>query len=234
MVRQGKRYRAAAEKIDRLKPYPLAEALELARSLAGAKFDETVEVAVRLGVDPRKSEQMVRGSVVLPHGLGKSVRVLVFAKGEKEREAREAGADFVGAEDLAAQIEGGWLEFDRALATPDMMGMVGKLGKILGPRGLMPNPKSGSVSFDVARMVREAKAGKVDFRVDKAGIVQAPVGKASFPAEALRENAGALLEAVQRLKPASSKGAYIRGVSVSTTMGPGIRVDHQAVTAAYR
>ncbi|MFQ5913404.1 MAG: 50S ribosomal protein L1 [Nitrospinota bacterium] len=234
MAKQGKRYRSAAEKIDRSKKHALPGALDLARSLAGAKFDETVELAVRLGVDPRKSEQMVRGSVVLPRGLGKTVRVLVFAKGDKEREAREAGADSVGGEDLASRIEGGWLGFDRAVATPDMMSVVGKLGKILGPRGLMPNPKSGSVSFDVGRMVRDAKAGKVDFRVDKAGIVHAAVGKASFETEALVENAGALLESLQRLKPASAKGAYIRTVSVSTTMGPGIQVDPQAVAASYR
>ena len=234
MANPGKRYTAAAEKIDRSKRYALSEALELARSGAGTKFDETVEVAVKLGVDPRKSEQMVRGSVVLPQGLGKSVRVLVFAKGEKEKEARDAGADHVGGEDLAARIEGGWLEFESVIATPDMMSVVGKLGKILGPRGLMPNPKSGSVSFDVERMVRDAKAGKVDFRVDKAGIVHAPLGMVSFETAALLDNAGALLESIQRLRPASAKGVYIRSVSVSTTMGPGIKVDHQAVAATYR
>jgi large subunit ribosomal protein L1 len=234
MPNQGKRFRSAAEKIDRDKRYELPEALELVRSFAGAKFDETVEVAVRLGVDPRKAEQMVRGSVVLPQGLGKSVRVLVFAKGEKEKEATDAGADYVGAEDMATKIGEGWLDFDRVVATPDLMGVVGKLGKVLGPRGLMPNPKSGSVSFDVARMVRDAKAGKVDFRVDKAGIVHAPLGKASFEASALLENAAALLETIQRLRPASAKGTYIRSVSVSTTMGPGIGVDHQAVAASYR
>ena len=234
MANPGKRYSAANGKIDRSKRYELAEALELARSLAGTKFNETVEVAVKLGVDPRKSDQMVRGSVVLPRGLGKSVRVLVFAKGEKEKEARDAGADHVGGEDMAARIGEGWLDFESVVATPDMMAVVGKLGKILGPRGLMPNPKSGSVSFDVARMVRDTKAGKVDFRVDKAGIVHAPLGKADFDASALLENAGALLESIQRLRPASAKGAYIRGMSISTTMGPGIKVDHQAVAAAYR
>lgn len=234
MANPGKRYSAANGKIDRSKRYELAEALELARSLAGTKFNETVEVAVKLGVDPRKSDQMVRGSVVLPCGLGKSVRVLVFAKGEKEKEARDAGADHVGGEDMAARIREGWLDFESVVATPDMMAVVGKLGKILGPRGLMPNPKSGSVSFDVARMVRDTKAGKVDFRVDKAGIVHAPLGKADFDASALLENAGALLESIQRLRPASAKGAYIRGMSISTTMGPGIKVDHQAVAAAYR
>jgi len=234
MANPGKRYSAANEKIDRSKRYGLAEALELARSLAGTKFNETVEVAVKLGVDPRKSDQMVRGSVVLPRGLGKSVRVLVFAKGEKEKEARDAGAEHVGGADMAAKIGEGWLDFDSVVATPDMMAVVGKLGKILGPRGLMPNPKSGSVSFDVARMVRDTKAGKVDFRVDKAGIIHAPLGKADFDASALLENAGALLESIQRLRPASAKGAYIRSMSISTTMGPGIKVDHQAVATTYR
>lgn len=234
MANPGKRYSAANEKIDRSKRYELAEALELARSLAGTKFNETVEVAVKLGVDPRKSDQMVRGSVVLPRGLGKSVRVLVFAKGEKEKEARDAGAEHVGGADMAAKIGEGWLDFDSVVATPDMMAVVGKLGKILGPRGLMPNPKSGSVSFDVARMVRDTKAGKVDFRVDKAGIIHAPLGKADFDASALLENAGALLESIQRLRPASAKGAYIRSMSISTTMGPGIKVDHQAVATTYR
>jgi len=234
MANPGKRYSAANEKIDRSKRYELAKALELARSLAGTKFNETVEVAVKLGVDPRKSDQMVRGSVVLPRGLGKSVRVLVFAKGEKEKEARDAGAEHVGGADMAAKIGEGWLDFDSVVATPDMMAVVGKLGKILGPRGLMPNPKSGSVSFDVARMVRDTKAGKVDFRVDKAGIIHAPLGKADFDASALLENAGALLESIQRLRPASAKGAYIRSMSISTTMGPGIKVDHQAVATTYR
>jgi len=234
MANPGKRYSAANEKIDRSKRYELAEALELARSLAGTKFNETVEVAVKLGVDPRKSDQMVRGSVVLPRGLGKSVRVLVFAKGEKEKEARDAGAEHVGGADMAAKIGEGWLDFDSVVATPDMMAVVGKLGKILGPRGLMPNPKSGSVSFDVARMVRDTKAGKVDFRVDKAGIIHAPLGKADFDASALLENAEALLESILRLRPASAKGAYIRSMSISTTMGPGIKVDHQAVATTYR
>jgi large subunit ribosomal protein L1 len=234
MANPGKRYSAANEKIDRSKRYGLAEALELARSLAGTKFNETVEVAVKLGVDPRKSDQMVRGSVVLPRGLGKSVRVLVFAKGEKEKEARDAGAEHVGGEDMSAKIGEGWMDFDSVVATPDMMAVVGKLGKILGPRGLMPNPKSGSVSFDVARMVRDTKAGKVDFRVDKAGIIHAPLGKADFDASALLENAEALLESILRLRPASAKGAYIRSMSISTTMGPGIKVDHQAVATTYR
>lgn len=234
MATNGKRFSAAREKVERNKLYPLPEALDMARSTAGTKFDETVEIAIRLGVDPRKSDQMIRGSVVLPRGLGKSVSVLVFAKGEKEMEARDSGADHVGGEDMAEKIQGGWLEFDSVLATPDMMAVVGKIGKILGPRGLMPSPKSGSVSFDVARMVRDAKAGKVDFRVDKAGIVHAAIGKASFDTASLVENAGALLEAVQRMRPASAKGTYMRSVSVSSTMGPGVKVDHQAVAATYR
>lgn len=234
MATNGKRFSAAREKVERNKLYSLPEALDMARSTAGAKFDETVEIAIRLGVDPRKSDQMIRGSVVLPRGLGKSVSVLVFAKGEKEMEARDSGADHVGGEDMAEKIQGGWLEFDSVLATPDMMAVVGKIGKILGPRGLMPSPKSGSVSFDVARMVRDAKAGKVDFRVDKAGIVHAAIGKASFDTASLVENAGALLEAVQRMRPASAKGTYMRSVSVSSTMGPGVKVDHQAVAATYR
>ena len=234
MATNGKRFSAAREKVERNKLYPLPEALDMARSTAGTKFDETVEIAIRLGVDPRKSDQMIRGSVVLPRGLGKTVSVLVFAKGEKEMEARDSGADHVGGEDMAEKIQGGWLEFDSVLATPDMMAVVGKIGKILGPRGLMPSPKSGSVSFDVARMVRDAKAGKVDFRVDKAGIVHAAIGKASFDTASLVENAAALLEAVQRMRPASAKGTYMRSVSVSSTMGPGVKVDHQAVAATYR
>ncbi len=229
MAASGKRFSAAAEKVERNKQYSLFEALDLAKSASSVNFDETVEIAIRLGVDPRKSDQMIRGSVVLPQGLGKNVRILVFAKGEKEMEARDSGADHVGGEDMAEKIQGGWLEFDSVLATPDMMSVVGKLGKTLGPRGLMPNPKSGSVSFDVARMVRDAKAGKVDFRVDKAGIIHAVVGKASFEASSLVENAGALLDSIQRMRPASAKGAYIRSVSVSTTMGPGIKVDPKAV-----
>jgi large subunit ribosomal protein L1 len=191
-----------------------------------ARFDETVEVAVRLGVDPRHADQMVRGSVVMPHGIGKVARVVVFAKSEKEKEALEAGADYVGAEDLVAKIQQeGWLEFDRAVATPDMMSVVGRLGRILGPRGLMPNPKSGTVTFEVGRVVREIKAGKVDFRVDKAGIIHAPVGRVSFPEEALSENARAIIDALIRMKPASSKGQYIKGIAVSSTMGPGVKVD---------
>lgn len=221
----AKRYAQALVSLDPSRSYSLEEAVELVKKTATAKFDETVETAIRLGVNPKHADQMVRGAVVLPHGIGKSVRVLVFAKGEKEKEAREAGADFVGAEDMVERIQGGWLDFDNAIATPDMMGQVGRLGKILGPRGLMPNPKVGTVTFDVARAVREVKAGKVEFKVDKAGIIHAPVGRASFPPSQLHENALALLEAVMKAKPASAKGHYLRGVTLSATMGPGIRVD---------
>jgi large subunit ribosomal protein L1 len=231
----GKRYKAARNLVDRMRRYDLSEALSLVRKIHPAEFDETVEVAVRLGVDPRHADQMVRGSVVMPHGIGKVPRVLVFAKGEKEKEALEAGADYVGAEDLVAKIQQeNWLEFDRAVATPDMMSLVGRLGRLLGPRGLMPNPKSGSVTFDVGRVVREIKAGKVEFRVDKAGIIHAPVGKVSFTDEALVENARALIEALIRLKPASSKGQYIRGIAVSSTMGPGVKVDPTQAAATPR
>jgi large subunit ribosomal protein L1 len=231
----GKKYKAARNLVDRMKRYDLPEALSLVRKIHPAKFDETVEVAVRLGVDPRHADQMVRGSVVMPHGIGKVPRVLVFAKGEKEKEALEAGADYVGAEDLVTKIQQeNWLEFDRAVATPDMMSLVGRLGRLLGPRGLMPNPKSGSVTFDVGRVVREIKAGKVEFRVDKAGIIHAPVGKVSFTDEALVENARALIEALIRLKPASSKGQYIRGIAVSSTMGPGVKVDPTQAAATPR
>ncbi|MEJ5375642.1 MAG: 50S ribosomal protein L1 [bacterium] len=226
MARRGKKYRAAKEKIDSAKRYSLEEAVDLVLQTHYANFDESVDVAIRLGVDPRHADQMVRGAVVLPHGLGKQVRVLVFAKGEKEKEAQEAGADYVGAEDLAEKIQKeGWLEFDKAIATPDLMGMVGKLGRILGPRGLMPNPKVGTVTFDVARAVREVKAGKVDFKVDKAGVVHAPVGKVSFGREPLLENIKTLLETIVRLKPASSKGVYLRAMALSSTMGPGVKVD---------
>lgn len=231
----GKRYKAARNLVDRTKRYGLPEALSLVRKIHPAKFDETVEVAVRLGVDPRHADQMVRGSVVMPHGIGKVARVLVFAKGEKEKEALEAGADYVGAEDLVAKIQQeGWLEFDRAVATPDMMSLVGRLGRLLGPRGLMPNPKSGTVTFEVGRVVREIKAGKVEFRVDKAGIIHAPVGKVSFTDEALVDNARALIEALIRLKPSSSRGQYIRGIAVSSTMGPGVKIDPTQTAATPR
>jgi large subunit ribosomal protein L1 len=225
MAKRGKKYLEAAKKIEAGKRYSFNEAIDLVVAVKRAKFDETVAAAIRLGVNPAHADQMVRGSVVLPNGLGKSVRVLVFAKGEKEKEALEAGADVVGSEDVVEKIKGGWLEFDRVIATPDMMGSVGKLGKILGPRGLMPNPKVGTVTFDVARTVQELKAGKVEFRVEKAGIVHCPIGKASFGADKLKENFLALIEMIIKLKPASSKGIYIRSISLSTVMGPGVKVD---------
>ncbi|MGP0566896.1 50S ribosomal protein L1 [Nitrospina sp. 32_T5] len=224
MARHGKKYRAAAEKIDRNQRYALEEALQLARGGVEAKFDQSLDVAVRLGVDPRKADQNIRGSVVLPKGTGKKFRVLVFAKGEKETEAREAGAEFVGGDDLVKKIQDGWFEFDRVVATPDMMGTVGKLGKVLGPRGLMPNPKTGTVTFDVADAIRQIQAGKVDFRVDKAGIVHASVGKASFSVEDLAENFKEFMGTLVKMKPSTAKGVYIRGVSLSTTMGPGVKV----------
>ena len=230
MARTSKGYSAAVAKVDRERQYPVAEALALARQTARAKFDETVEVAVRIGVDPRKADQNVRGTVILPHGTGKTVRVAVFAKGDKAREAEEAGADVVGAEDLVKRIsEEGWVEFDKAVATPDMMGMVGRLGKILGPRGLMPNPKVGTVTMDVARAVQELKGGKVEYRVDRAGNVHVPVGKVSFSEQQLLDNVNSLLGSLIRAKPASAKGSYLLRVTVSNTMGPGIRVDPTTV-----
>ncbi len=225
MSNKGKGYLKEREKVESGQRYALAEAVELALSTARAKFDETAEVAIKLGVNPKHADQMVRGSVVLPNGLGKSVRVLVFAKGDKEREALDAGAEFAGSDDLVEKIKGGWMEFDRIVATPDMMGSVGKLGKILGPRGLMPNPKVGTVTFDVKNAVEELKAGKVEFRVEKAGIVHSPVGKASFGASKLMENILALMESIMKLKPASSKGTYLKAISLSTTMGPGVKID---------
>ena len=225
MFKRGKGFLEAKKKIESGKRYTLKEAVNLIVATSRTKFDETVDAAIRLGVNPAHADQMVRGSVVLPHGLGKSVRVLVFAKGEKEKEAIDAGADVVGTDDIIEKIKNGWLEFDRVVATPDMMGSVGKLGKILGPRGLMPNPKVGTVTFDVAKAVNELKAGKVEFRVEKAGIVHSPVGKVSFGAEKLLENVSALIETIIKLKPASSKGTYLKSISISTTMGPGIKVD---------
>jgi large subunit ribosomal protein L1 len=225
MLRRGKRILAAKAKVEPNKRYTLKEAAEMVVSMAGAKFDETVDAAVRLGVNPAHADQMVRGSVVLPNGLGKTVRVLVFAKGDKEKEALEAGADLVGSDDIIEKIKGGWLEFDRVIATPDMMGSVGKIAKILGPRGLMPNPKVGTVTFEVANAVKELKAGKVEFRVEKAGIVHSPVGKVSFGAEKISENVSALLETIIKLKPASSKGLYIKSIALSSTMGAGVRID---------
>ena len=224
MARAGKRIRAALEKIEPLKEYELSEAVRLAKETAQAKFDESVDVAVRLGVDSRKADQNIRGSVLLPQGTGKNFRILVFAKGEKEAEARQAGAEFIGGEDLMKKIQGGWLEFDRVVATPDMMGVVGRLGKILGPRGMMPNPKTGTVTFNIKEAINEIQTGKVDFRVDKTGIVHAPIGKASFSVEGLAENFDALMAALIRLKPSSSKGRYVKGISLSSTMGAGIRV----------
>ncbi len=224
MSKHGKRHRAAAEKIDPDAKYKLKEALVLATSVKSEKFDESVDVAIRLSVDPRKADQNIRGSVVLPKGTGKKFRVLVFAKGEKEKEARDAGAEAVGGDDLVKKIQEGWMEFDRVVATPDMMGQVGKLGKILGPRGLMPNPKTGTVTFDVKQAVESIQAGKVDYRVDKAGIVHASLGRASFSVEALEENFHSLMGALVKAKPASSKGHYVKGISVSTTMGVGVRV----------
>ncbi len=224
MAKSGKKMKAALEKVDREKTYEPAEAVKLAKETAPAKFDETVDVAVRLGVDPRKADQNIRGSVVLPKGTGKKFRVLVFAKGEKEAEAKKAGAEFVGGEDLVKKIQGGWLEFDRVVATPDMMGQVGKLGKVLGPRGMMPNPKTGSVTFDVKAAIEEIQAGKVEFRVDKSGIVHATLGRVSFSVEDLAENFDALMATLVKLKPASSKGHYVKGISLSSTMGPGVKV----------
>jgi len=212
----------------------LREATQLAMSAARAKFDETADVAIKLGVNPKHADQMIRGSVVLPHGLGKTVRVLVFAKGDKEREALDAGADCAGSDDLVEKIKGGWMEFDRVVATPDMMGAVGKLGKILGPRGLMPNPKVGTVTFDIKGAVEELKAGKVEFRVEKAGIVHSPVGKISFGADKLTENILALVESILKLKPASSKGTYLKALSLSTTMGPGVSIDPMDVRSTLR
>ena len=222
---KGKKHKAAHEKIDRSRVYELEEALKVIKDASFAKFDETVDVAVRLGVNPKHADQMVRGSVMLPHGTGKETRVVVFAKGEKEKEAVNAGADVVGAESLIEKITQGWLDFDKAIATPDMMGMVGKIGKILGPRGLMPNPKVGTVTFNVSDAVADLKKGKIEFKVDKAGIVHARTGKISFAVEKLRDNVSALIDALIKLKPPTSKGVYLKSIVLSTTMGPGIKVN---------
>jgi large subunit ribosomal protein L1 len=227
----GKKGEAANEKVEKGKEYLLEEAISKVKELSHTKFDETVDLALNLGVDPRKSDQMVRGTVVLPHGTGKTLRVLVFAKGEKEKEARDAGADFVGADDMVEKITKGWLDFDKVVATPDIMGVVGKLGKVLGPRGLMPNPKLGTVTFDVAKAVKDIKAGKVEYKTEKAGVVHVPIGKVSFDAQKLQENAKAIVESVNKSKPSTSKGKYLKGLYISSTMGPSIKVDVSSVTA---
>ena len=225
MSGKGKKYRESALKVDKLRRYTFEEAIQLSIDCGYAKFNESLDLAIRLGVDPRHADQMVRGTVALPNGVGKEVRVVVFAKGEKEKEAMDAGADYAGSDDLLEKIQGGWLEFDKAIATPDMMGSVGKLGRVLGPRGLMPNAKLGTVTFDVARAVTEIKAGKIDFKVDKTGIVHASVGKIDFGLEKLVENISSFIETIQRLKPPASKGTYYRSIAVSSTMGPGVKVD---------
>jgi large subunit ribosomal protein L1 len=224
-MKPGKKRRASIEKLDRDRRYSLEDACQLVKEMAFAKFDESVDVAVRLGVNPKHADQMVRGAMVLPHGTGKSIRVLVFAKGDKEKEATEAGADFAGSDELVAKVSEGFMDFDRVIATPDMMGMVGKLGRILGPRGLMPNPKVGTVTFDVKTAVSEAKAGKVEYRVEKAGIVHARIGKVNFTEQALMTNANALIHALLRAKPSTAKGTYLKSITMSSTMGPGVRID---------
>lgn len=225
MPKRGKKYNESIKDFDSLKKYDLAEGVQKSLDMSYVKFDETVDVAVRLGVDPRHSDQMVRGSVALPNGIGKEVKVLVFAKGEKEKAAREAGADFICDDETLEKIKGGWFGFDKAVATPDMMGTVGKIGRLLGPRGLMPNAKTGTVTFEVEKAIQELKAGKIDFRVDKTGIVHVPVGKASFGVDKLKENIVAFIETINKLKPASSKGTYMKSITVSTTMGPGVKLD---------
>jgi large subunit ribosomal protein L1 len=222
---RGKKYKAALSKVDKSKHYQLDEAVSLVKQLSFSKFDGTVDIAVNLGVDPRQADQNVRGAVALPHGLGKTVRIVVFAKGEAAQVASNAGVEAVGGDDLATKINGGWLDFDQVIATPDMMGVVGKLGRVLGPRGLMPNPKLGTVTMDVAKAINELKAGRVEYRVDKAGIVHAPVGKVSFPAEKLLDNARTVVEAIAKAKPATAKGTYLKKLSVSATMSPSVRVD---------
>ncbi|HEY5648353.1 MAG TPA: 50S ribosomal protein L1 [Nitrospiria bacterium] len=228
----GKKYEAGLAKVED-REYSVSEAIKVVKEAAFAKFDESVDLAVQLGVDPKYSDQMVRGSVLLPHGTGKTVRVAVFAKGDKEKEAREAGADIVGSDDLVKKIEKGWLEFDRVISTPDLMGMVGKLGKVLGPRGLMPNPKTGTVTFELEKAIKEVRQGRVEFKVEKAGIVHVPVGKVSFEADRLAENANAVLETIVKAKPSSSKGVYLKKVSVSSTMGPAVSVDAGAVAGMF-
>jgi large subunit ribosomal protein L1 len=228
MKKHGKKYRAAFEKIDAAKKYDLETGVAKVKEIAFAKFDETVELTVWLGVDPRKADQLVRGTIVLPHGLGKSKTVLVIAQGDKVKEAEEAGADIVGGEDVVTRIKGGWTDFDAVIATPDMMRLVGALGKVLGPRGLMPNPKTGTVTFDVANAIKETKAGKVEYRVDKTGVIHVGVGKVSFEADKLRDNAKALLDAIVKAKPATAKGKYMRKVNLASTMGPGVLLEEAA------
>lgn len=231
MPKPGKKYQDALKQFDRAHLHDVRPAVELVKQIANAKFDETVDMAVKLGVNPKHADQQVRGAVVLPHGTGKSVRVLVFAKGEKVKEAEVAGADVVGAEDIIQRIQEGWLEFDVAIATPDMMGLVGRLGRVLGPKGLMPNPKTGTVTMDVARAVQESKAGKIEYRVDRAGIVHAPIGKVSFPADKLEQNFLALMDALVKAKPSGAKGQYVRTITLSSTMGPGVRINPGRATA---
>lgn len=233
-MKRTKRYSEALEKLDRNKTYDFATSISLIKEAATARFDETIECAVRLGIDPRKSDQLVRGATMLPHGLGKTERVIAFAKGEKEKEARDAGAQEVGSDDLAEKIQGGWLEFDRVVATPDLMGVVGKLGKILGPRGMMPNPKLGSVSFEIGKAIEEIMAGKAEFRTDKNGIVHSSIGKASFTEEQLVENLTVFMETLMKLKPAASKGRYFSSIAISSSMGPGVKVDPVFATNAMR
>ncbi len=233
-MKHGKRYASTLERFERDRLYGLEEAVELVRELGTAKFDETIELHARLGVDPRHADQQVRGTVVLPHGTGRNVRVLVLARGEKEKEAREAGADFVGADEFIPKIQEGWTDVDAVVATPDLMGEVGKLGRILGPRGLMPNPKSGTVTFDVARAVRDLKAGKIEYRVDKGANLHVPVGKKSFPTDKLLENVTVLMQEILRARPAAAKGRYVRSLALSPTMGPSVRLDAQAVVNALR
>ena len=228
----GKKMKAVQEKVERRKEYSFEDAIGLIKESSFVKFDETVDMAVNLGIDAKKTDQMVRGAIVLPHGIGKKVRVIVFAKGEKEKEARDAGADNAGAEDLIEKIQQGWLDFDKAVATPDIMGLVGKLGKILGPRGLMPNPKLGTVTFDLAKAVKEIKAGKVEYKTEKAGVIHVPIGKVSFDKKKLVDNAMAIIESIIKAKPPTSKGRYLKRVAVSSTMGPGVKVDVNSLTAA--
>jgi large subunit ribosomal protein L1 len=234
MAQRGKKYEAARSKVDRNKRYDLEEGVKLLLETTYTKFDEGVDIAIRLGVDPKKADQMVRGTAVLPHGTGKTVRVLVFAKGQKEKEALDAGADYAGAEDLIGKISQGWLDFDKAIATPDMMGLVSKLGKILGPRGLMPNPKVGTVTFDVEKAIKEIKAGKVEFKVEKAGIVHIPAGKVSFGFDRLSENIKTVFDVIMRAKPPTSKGIYLRSIALSSTMGPGIKIDPLSIRSALK